>query len=202
MKRGQIQRLPDAVLTKKIRRKQLIGRKICGDLSRAHQNDPVNTSVQHVLQPVLDDDDRRAGFFANFVDELDGLLARRGVKVCQRLVKEQDRHIVHHHTGQTHALLLAAGELVRRVQQMLLHAGLLRRAENPLVKRGLFHAVVFQREGDILRNRQPDKLPVGVLQNGADHFGNVKEAERLRLPAHDLEASLLFAAVGKRNEAV
>ena len=86
--------------------------------------------------------------------------------------------------------------------KVILDAHKLRRAARDLVHLVLRRAAVFQREGDILRNRQPNKLPVGVLQNGADHFGNVKEAERLRLPAHDLEASLLFAAVGKRNEAV
>ena len=32
------------------------------------------------------------------------------------------------------------------------------------------HAVVLQREGNILRHRQTDKLPVGVLQNRSDRL--------------------------------
>ena len=70
---------------------------------------------------MLDDEHGGVRLFLNAVDELDGLLARRGVKVGQRLVEQQDLHRVHHHARQAHPLLLPAGKLVGRKAQVMVH---------------------------------------------------------------------------------
>ncbi|MPN40216.1 hypothetical protein SDC9_187752 [bioreactor metagenome] len=70
--------------------------------------------MQHILQAVLDDDDRLVIILRDPVDEFNRGLTRRGVVVCQRLVKEQSLHLVHHYARKRNTLLLPTGELKRR----------------------------------------------------------------------------------------
>ena len=155
----------------------------------AHEHNAVHAAPEHILKPVLDDDDGRARLFLNLVDQLDGLLAGGRVKVGQRLVKQQHLHLIHHHARQTHALLLAAGELMRRVLKVALHAHQLCHAVDRLLHVVLRHAVVFQREGDILAHGQADELPVRILKHGAHMCGQLKHARLGRIHAVHRQAA-------------
>ena len=158
--------------------------------------------VQHILEPVLDDDDGRAGLPLDLVDELDGLLAGRRVEVGQRLVEEQHVHVVDEDARERHALLLPAGELARRVMEMIPHADERGGLFDPLMQLRLAHAVVLRREGDILRHREPDELAVRVLQHRADRAGDLEDPQLAALAPGDRQTAAAFPLVGKGDQAV
>ena len=66
----------------------------------------------------------------------------------------------------------------------------------------LGHAVVFQREGDVLGHRQADELAVRVLQHRAHRFGQRKDALLLRLHAVHRQSAGGFAGVAEGDEPV
>ena len=73
---------------------------------------------------------------------------------------------------------------------------------NQVLHLPLLHAVVFQGKGHILRHGQADELAVGILQDGAHHFGKVKQAQLARVPAANGEPARSLARVGIGNQAV
>ena len=141
-----------------------------------HEHDAVDLAVEHVLKPVLDEDGRRAGLMVDVINELHGALARRGVKVRQRLVEEHRAHVVDDDARDGHALLLPAGELGGRVAHVAGDADELRCGLYALFHLVLRDPLVLQREGDVLKHRHADELRVRVLQNGAHRVGDLKDA--------------------------
>ena len=57
-----------------------------------HKDHPVHGAVEHILQPVLNDDDRAACAFLDLVDELHRLFSGGRVQIGQGLVKQQHIH--------------------------------------------------------------------------------------------------------------
>ncbi len=54
---------------------------------------------------------------ADPVDQVDSPLAGRRVKVCQRLIKQQDIHIIYQHACHGNSLFLSAGKLRRCIAE-------------------------------------------------------------------------------------
>ena len=130
------------------------------------------------------------------VDQFHRLLAGGGVQVCQRLVKQKHADLVHHNAREADALFLPARKLVRGVVEMMLDAHQLGGAAGDGVHFVLRGAAVFQRKGDVLRHGQPDKLPVGVLQHGADVGAQRKDAAVHSVHAVHRQGAGGFAGVG------
>ena len=200
--RRQVQRLTDAVGLEQIGREQLVRAHVRRDTALAHEHDAVDAAPEHVLEPVLNDDDRRARLPLNLVDQLDRLPAGRGVEVGQRLVKQQHLNLIDHHARQAHALLLPAGELMRRGLQVVCNVHQPGHARHSILHLPQRRARVFQREGDVLAHRQADKLSVRVLQHRSYMRGQLKDARPGRVHAVDRQFALDLAGKGKRNQAV
>ena len=96
----------------------------------AHHRDPVGER-QGLLLVVRDVQDRRPHAPLEGLQLDPHLLAQPGVQVRQRLVEEQDRGIGRQGAGERHALLLAAGELVRVPPIQAVEPGQLEQARDP-----------------------------------------------------------------------
>ena len=113
-------------------------------------------------------DDGLALLFVQAADRAQHLLPAVGVEHGGGLVEHQNVRRQGQHAGQRHALLLPAGERVRRAVFIACHVhGGERRghARGDLVFR---HAVVFQPEGNILTHDRGHELVVRVLKHHAD----------------------------------
>ena len=64
---------------------------------------------------MLDDDGSDPFFRMQAVNEIDGVLARLGVKIGQGFIKEKNGTLVNQDTAQTDPLLLTAREVLRPV---------------------------------------------------------------------------------------
>ena len=84
------------------------------------------------------------------------------------------------HAGYGHALLLAAGEQVRRVQAVLVHAHGLERLVHAAAYLAALHAQVLRREGDVVLHDVGDYLVVRVLEDQADRAAHVQEPVLVR----------------------
>ena len=151
---------------------------------------------------MLDDDDSRVCPLLNLVDELDGLLACLRIEIGQRLIKEQHLHLIDHHARERDALLLPAGELVRRKAEMGLDAHKRGHAPHGRLHLLLRNAVVFQGKGNVLPYRQADELPVRILQHRADMAGEREDARLRRVDAIDRQRALHLAGKARGNQTV
>ena len=106
---------------------------------------------------VRDQQDRDAVLLVETLEDLHHLDAGPRVEVAGRLVGQHDRRVVDQRAGDRHALLLAAGQLVRVVMRAGLHPDRLQRRHGPLVARRCppALAVVEQRQLDVLERRRP-----------------------------------------------
>ena len=122
------------------------------DLAVADVDDAVSVHGDIVL--VRDQYDGVA-LLVQALEQRHDFVAGRGIEVAGRLVRQQDRRIVHQRAGDGDALPLTAGKLVRLVMHALLQIDLpmapLRRLE-ALVGR---HAAIDQRQLDIVQRRGP-----------------------------------------------
>ena len=133
--------------------------------SRRHDDDPLRQ--EHRLgDRVRDEHDRRAALPAD-PHEL-GLhpLARHLVERAERLVHEQQARPLGERPGDRHALLHAAGELVREVPGEVVEADEREQLGRPRRALRLAHAVQLQRELDVARDVAPRQQP-GLLERDA-----------------------------------
>ena len=165
LQRRNIERFPDAFLFQHIRAEQLIRFHVSHDFSLAHNHDAVHVTVKGILQPVFDDEHRFSGGLADLIDQIDGPFSRRRVQVCQRLIEQQNIHIIDHDACHGHPLLLSAGKLRWRMIQKEFHIHGFRNLIHTLKQLFLGNAVILQRKSDVLRHRQTDELPVRILQH-------------------------------------
>ena len=197
-----VERLADAVFCQQRAGQQLVGAQVGQNAAVVDEDDAVHTAPEHVLKAVLNDEDRRVGLLLDRVDQLNGLLARGRVKVCQRLIEQQNLHLIDHDAREADALLLAAGKLVRSVVEVVLDSDQLGGAAGDLVHFVLRSAAVFQRKGDVLPHRQADELAVRVLQHRADVARQLKNTAVGRVHAVHSQRACALAGVGERVQAV
>jgi len=151
---------------------------------------------------VFDNQHGGLGLLLDFVNQLNRLLAGGRVKVGERFVKQQDLDIVHHNAGQADPLFLPARKFVRGVIQVVFH---IHKPGHPVgcgVHFVLRHTVVFQCKGNVFRHGQADELAVGVLQNGADRLGKLKNTRLFGLFAVNQQGAGGFAGVAERDQPV
>ena len=130
--------------------------------------------VEHILQPMLNNNHGAPGTLLDLVNQFNGLLSGGRVQVGKGFVKQKYIHLVYHHTCQTDPLFLPAGNLVGRVAQDPANIHQIRRFLHNFVHFIPGNAVVFQGKGNILRHGQTDELPVGILKHGTNGFGQAK----------------------------
>ena len=73
---------------------------------------------------------------------------------------------------------------------------------NPFLHLFLGDTVIFQRKGNILCDTETDELSIGVLQNGSDLLGQIKERRILCINAADGQRAGDRSAVGIGNQSV
>ena len=83
-----VKRLTDAVFCQQCAGQKLVGAQVGQDAALVDQHNAIHAAPEHVLKAVLNDEDCRVGLLLDCVDQLNGLLARSRVKVCQRLIKQ------------------------------------------------------------------------------------------------------------------
>ena len=200
--RCDIQRLPNAPLLQKVPAEQFVRAAVIHDAPVAHQHHPVHAPVEHILQPMLNDDHGAAGALLNLVDQDNGLLPGGGVQIGQRLIEQQHIHIADHHAAQADPLLLAAGDLMGRVVQDPLHIHKLRDLLHLVVHFPGGNAVVFQGEGNVLRHRQADELAVRILKHRSHDLGKTKQPQILGVFPTYRQRSGDLTGVGVGHQAV
>ena len=168
--RGDVERLADPLLLQDVGAKELVRGQVAHDPSLTDDHDPVDVPVEDVLEAVFDDDDSQVFFFQNAVDQGDGLFPGRRVEIGERLVKEQDLHVVRQDAAHGDALLLAAGEFAGGVVEQVLQVDDACDLVNALFQLLLRDRVILECEGEVLRHGEADELAVRVLQDGADEF--------------------------------
>ena len=91
---------------------------------------------------------------------------------------------------------------MRRVTQNLFNVHQLRNALHGFMHRSNGHAVIFQREGNILSHRQADKLPIGILQNRTDCLGKLEQSLFLGVFTANGQAAGRFSGIGIGHKTV
>ena len=198
----QVERLTDAVFRQQRAGKQLIRMQVGQDPAVIDQHDAVHAAPKHILQTMLNDQDRGVGFLLYRVDQLNGLLAGGRVQIGERFIKQQHLDLIDHNARQTDALLLPAGKLVRCIVEVVFDPDQLCGTAGDLVHFLLRGAAVFQRKGNVLPHGQPYELAVRVLQHGAHMPGQLKDTAVGRVNAVHNQTALAFAGVGEGIQTV
>ena len=107
---------------------------------------------------------------------------RVGVEVAGGLVGEEDPRPVHQGTGDRHALLLTAAQLIGKLVELVLEPDDPERLLDLLAQVALAGAGHLQREGDVLRHRAPAEQLV-VLEDDAELAAQLGQLA-MRHPAH------------------
>ena len=108
--------------------------------------------MQHILEPVFDDEDRAFFVPRQIVDELNGCLAHLRIERRERLVEYQNTDIAAEHARDRHLLFLTTGKIKRHRRKEVLHS---RGRRMLLHDRHHFAAgscFVFHGKGDVLRH--------------------------------------------------
>ena len=199
---SQIQRLTNSVLCKQSCRKKFIRCGIRQDPAVIHQNDSVHIPVKHVLQAVLDDHHGSAALPSHILDQLHGSLTGRRIQIRERLVKQQQIHLIHHHARQSDPLLLSAGEIFGCMMQVTFDVNKESGSPDPFVQLRIPHTFILECKCNILRHCQSDKLSVRILEDCTHSLRDLKQTHLLRLPAANHGFPCALTAVGKRDQPV
>ncbi len=197
-----IQRFPHPALWQQIAAQQRIRIAVIFDVSVSHNDHAIHRPVEHILDAVFDDDNGAVCALLDLIDQDDGLFACGRVEVCQRLIKEQNVHIIYHHAAKPYPLFLTAGDLMGRVVQHPPHVYEIGDFFNLFVHLRHSNAVIFQRKGNVFRHSQADELTVGVLQYGADDLGKIKESKFQCILAANREGASDLTGIGVRYKTV
>ena len=114
---------------------------------------------------MCDQDDRDAVFLIQFADDRHDLAPPLRVEHGGRLV---EHHAARHHGDHArdgHALLLAAGQAVRRLPPVFIHADRLERVVHALSDLRGRHAHVFERKRHVLLDDRGDQLVIRILEH-------------------------------------
>ena len=158
--------------------------------------------MQHVLQPVF------YYYYGAFlvprqvVYQFNGRVAHLRVQRGQRFVKNKYVHVAAKHAGYGNLLLLPAGKIERHRAQKIAHTNGCRMLFNNRHHFAPRFSLVLHGEGNVLRNAQPNKLRVAVLQNRAHGLAQPVYAAFPRLLPHYGNAAGHGAVVGKWYKSV
>ena len=164
-----------------------------------HDGDAV-ANAHGFIQIVRDEDDGAAFDLLQTQQLRLHLGADDGVQRRERLVHQQDGGVRRQCTGQTHALLHAARQLIRVAGAPASQAHLLQRILCLLLARGAVHACQLQPEGGVVQHRQ-----VRHQRKGLEHHGDVFAAQGAQfLVAQSVDVLTIHhnAAAGGFNQSV
>jgi hypothetical protein len=115
------------------------------------------------------------------------------------LVQHEAVRVHGHDARDGHALLLPAGQLVRRAVAVFVDAGHLHRGVDPGADLGRGHAQIFEGERHVLLDDGGDDLVVRVLEHHAHLLADVVEMRSRRsCPMPSDESPCRFRAAGSR----
>ena len=109
-------------------------------------------------------------------DSVHHLAPPLGVEHGGRLIKNDDLRLHGDDARDGHALLLSAGEQVRGVLAVLIHADKAQRGVHALADLLRFHAQVFRGEGHIVLHHVCHDLVVRVLEDHTDATAHIEDA--------------------------
>lgn len=98
-----------------------------------------------------------------------------GSSIASGLIEHDDLRLHCDNTGYCNALLLTAGEQVRRMLPELVHIHLLERIVHAAAYLLRLDAEIFRCESNIILNDVCDDLVIGILKNHADGTADIKE---------------------------
>ena len=156
---------------------------------------------QAALEAVLGEHDRRLPLLVEPAQQPDQLVAGNGVQLRGRLVEQHQPRPAGERRAERDALLLAAGELVRRAIQQRVDAERERDLLDAARDRGGAVAAALERERELGAHRAHHQLRLGVLE---EHAGERAEARRPVLAgveAGERDATGEMPAVEVRHEA-
>ena len=111
--------------------------------------------------------DGHALFFAQFLEDLHHLQTRHRVQLGSRLVGKDDLRTVRQRAGNCHALLFAAGELLRNVLHALTEAHHLQTFDGAVV--GSLTAKLYMPLIQLAYAASDNALPLEVISNTTDN---------------------------------
>ncbi len=147
---------------------------------------------------MCDEDERLPLVAEELSEEPKNLLSGVGVQISRRLVRQHDCRVVDQGAGDCHALLLAAGELVRKRPGTIRKTYATEECRHLRVAGGLTDVIELQRQGQVLSGRKrrnqivelvdkPDVTPpkegkVRLAETGHDsaqnaHFSDVRPVD-------------------------
>ena len=144
---------------------------------------------------VGDEDDRDALLAVELFDGREHLAPADGVEHGGRLVEHDALGLHRQHARDGDALLLSAGEQVRRVLDELRHADGLERVVYAISDLGARHAQILRCECDVLFDDIRHDLVVRVLEHHAHAPANFKQ-ERFVHRVHALDIDIAAALDG------
>ena len=197
-----IKRLTDTIVTEQARRKKLVRCQIRKNRSVIDQHDTVHVSPEYILKAMFNDQNRRACFFLNFINQLDCLLAGCRIKVCQWLIKQKNFDLINHNTRKADPLLLSAGQLVRCIIQMVFNSDKLCGMTGDRMHFILRCATVFQGKSNVFTYCQSDKLSVRILQNRSHVGRQVKNTAVRCIHTIHGQRTFTFSRIGKRIQTI
>ena len=124
---------------------------------------------------VRDEHDRDALLAAELRGRVDDLAPAGRIEHGRRLVEHDALGLHGDDTRDGHALLLPAGEQVRRVQAKIIHADLLERGIHPRAYFLRRDAEVLGREGHVVLDDVGDDLVIGILKDHAHRGAHGQE---------------------------
>ena len=114
-------------------------------------------------------------FLVQRVDSVHYLAAALGVKHCGRLVHDYALRLHGDDSGNGNALLLSAGQLVRRMLAVLIHIHLLQGFVYPPAYFRLRDSHILRGERHVLLDDCRDKLVVRILEHHSDSLPDIEQ---------------------------
>jgi hypothetical protein len=145
----------------------LPGRAVKHDRAAIHHDD-AGDAIRQLVHAVLDHHDRGAVLAVEPGEDREDLGHAGGVEIGGGFVEHQQARAPSQHGGDTHALLLAAGEIEDRAVAEPLQPDGREGLHLPVEDLGGRAAEVLHAEADLVPHAGVDDLPLGVLEDHAD----------------------------------
>ena len=152
---------------------------------------------QHVLETVLDDDDRYAELGIHALKHVEEILRGNGVKLRRRFVEHQHGRLHDHDGRQVQELFLTTRQVGGPAVEPSADAEEVRGFRDAAVHRLGVHADVFQTEGQLVPHRVGDDLVLGILHDETDARGRLDRTQRVRIVAEHANLPAGLALYGK-----
>jgi hypothetical protein len=201
----QLERVPQPRWTHAARGQQLRARKhfgrwtLGGDFALA-QNDYAIGGAQ-LLGFVLDHDQAQA-LRAQLFDQLENFRSALWIEIGSRLVEHDHRRPQRQHRRDREPLLFAARQRHRIAMLEAAQPDRLERGHDSPIHLGAFHADLFHRERDFVRDIGREQLRLEILEDHADLRRDLADPQLLERFARDANRAMEIAILELGDDAV